>query len=197
MFTGQVMGPSEAVPVLDDLTLVRQAQKDLGAFTELYQRHARQVYRYLLVRVGNEHDAQDLTSQTFLAAMESLSQFRGQRPFAAWLLGIARHKVADQYRSRRPEEDLDLAEDVADAQDTPDVQIGRQLAIEEIARALQVIAPERAEALSLRLFAGLDVPEIARIMDRNEAAVRMLVFRGLRDLQTRLTALREDNDDQA
>ncbi|MCB8991483.1 MAG: hypothetical protein H6665_12720, partial [Ardenticatenaceae bacterium] len=74
----------------------------------------------------------------------------------------------------------------------PDVVIDRQLEIERVARKLQTIAPDRAEALSLRLFAGLEVSEIARLMEKNEAAVRMLVFRGLRDLQAQLNGLREE-----
>lgn len=189
MIMSQLTIPPETAVSIDedDLALIRQAQNDLGAFSTLYQKYASQVYRYLLVRVGNQDDAQDLTSQTFLVAMERLHTYRSQGHFAAWLLGIARHKVVDQYRRRRPELDLETAvHHPHTADDNPDEQVNRQLLIEQVSRKLQTIAPDRAEALSLRLFAGLDVPEIARVMDRNEAAVRMLVFRGLRDLQAQL-----------
>jgi RNA polymerase sigma-70 factor (ECF subfamily) len=181
------ISPEPAVLIDDDQALVRLAQNDLGAFSALYQKYASQVYRYLLVRVGNREDAQDLTSQTFLAAMERLHTYRGQGHFAAWLLGIARHKIVDQYRRRRPELALETADSHPNPfDDAPDEQVSRQLIIEQVSRKLQTIAPDRAEALSLRLFAGLDVAEIARLMDKNEAAVRMLVFRGLRDLQAQL-----------
>ena len=190
MIFSQVIGAPAAAPVIedDDLTLVRHAQRDLRAFSALYERYATQVYRYLLFRVGNADDAQDLTSQTFLAAMESLPKYRGQSQFIGWLLGIARHKTADQFRRRKPEVEIEDAEMLADNEEHPDELIGRQLEVEQVMRKLKVLAPDRAEALSLRLFAELDVREIATIMKRDEAAVRMLVWRGLKDLQAQLAA---------
>jgi RNA polymerase sigma-70 factor, ECF subfamily len=189
--TQRTAPPDIRTPALEEAALVQDAQRDLAAFSTLYQRYAQQLYRYLLVRVGNIDDAQDLTSQTFLAAMQGLQSYRGQQPFIAWLLGIARHKVADQFR-RRPEVELDEAETIAAADETVDEQVSRQLEIEQVTRKLQRIAPERAEALSLRLFGGLEVSEIARVMNKNEAAVRMLIFRGLRDLQGQLNVSAEE-----
>ncbi len=193
MIGTHTISTTEPLPLqAEDQVLVRRAQKDLSMFSELYQRYAQQVYRYLLVRVGNVDDAQDLTSQTFLVAMESLHKYRGEGNFAAWLLGIARHKTVDQYRRRKPETVLEMADSLPDVHDPPEEVIDRKLEMEQVARKLQTIAPDRAEALSLRLFAGLEVAEIAQIMDRNEAAVRMLVFRGLRDLQAQLNVTREE-----
>jgi RNA polymerase sigma-70 factor (ECF subfamily) len=176
------------MPVIvdDDLRLVRYAQRDLRAFSALYERYATQVYRYVLFRVGNVDDAQDLTSQTFLAAMENLAKYRGQNPFIAWLMGIARHKTADQFRRRKPEVEIESAESVPDREEQPDDVISRQLEMEQVTRKLQALAPDRAEALSLRLFGGLEVAEIAKLMKRDEAAVRMLVWRGMKDLQAQL-----------
>jgi RNA polymerase sigma-70 factor, ECF subfamily len=185
--------PAPELPApADEATLVQDARSNLAAFSGLYQRYVQQVYRYLLVRTGNVGDAEDLTSQTFLAAMQSLQSYRGRQPFIAWLLGIARHKVADQYRRARPEVALDQAEVMPDGKEPLDEQVGRHLEIEQVTRKLHAIAPDRAEAISLRLFAGLEVTEIARLMDRKEAAVRMLIFRGLRDLQEQLNASAEE-----
>ena len=151
------------------------------------------VYRYVLVRVGgNVQDAQDLTSQTFLAAMEGLKSYRSTQPFVAWLLGIARHKVADQFRRQKPQVELETAVSLTDTNtDDPDEQLDQQLDIARVTRKLQTIAPDRAEVITLRLMAGLEVPDIARLLDKNEAAVRMLLFRGLRDLQTQLNVTQE------
>jgi RNA polymerase sigma-70 factor, ECF subfamily len=184
--------PETAVPLNDELRLIQQAQQDLSRFGELYQRHTTQVYRYLLFRVGNVDDAQDLTSQTFMAAMQGLRRYRAEQPFIAWLLGIARNKTADFFRQHRPERQLDLHEALPDFSDGVEELIGRQLAVEQVIQKLRILSPERAEALSLRLLAGLEVAEIAHLMDKNEAAVRMLVFRGLRDLQDQLGDLREE-----
>jgi RNA polymerase sigma-70 factor, ECF subfamily len=188
MMTSFVIGASSSPPVHmdEDLALVQQAQADQEAFAELYQRHATRVYRYLLARVGNVADAEDLTSQTFMAAMVGLPRYHGPMPFVAWLLGIARHKAADHFRARKPEQDLETAVFLPTDYDSLDDQVNRALQLETVTRKLQTIAPDRAEALTLRLFAGLEVAEIARVMEKNEAAVRMLVFRGLRDLQAQL-----------
>lgn len=180
-----------ATAVVDDAALVRRAQQDLSHFSELYQRHGQRVYRYLLSRVGNVHDAQDLTSQTFIAAMEGIHNFRGNSAFTTWLLGIARHKAADQFRLRKPEIDLETAVDVPDAHLHADDIVAQHLAVEQVARKLQTLSPDRAEALRLRLFAGLDVGDVARLMNKNEAAVRMLVFRGMQDLKLQLGGTEE------
>lgn len=195
MLITQIINSVETTPppgvLPDDMVLVRGAKKDMAAFSALYERYATQVYRYLLVRVGNVHDAQDLTSQTFMAAMKGLNGFQGKHPFPAWLLGIARNKVADHFRQRQPLSELDDAVETAENEEDMDDIIDRQMAVEQIARKLKTISPDRAEALSLRLFGGLDVAEIAEMMNKKEAAVRMLVFRGLRDLQAQLDVSQE------
>ncbi|MCI0579087.1 MAG: RNA polymerase sigma factor, partial [Chloroflexi bacterium] len=183
---------SKPVNIDSDGALARQAAKNPQAFSELYERHVNRIYRYVLARVGDVQDAQDVTSQTLLTALEQLPRYRGQGVFVAWLMGIARHKVIDYYRQRRPALDLEEIEDLPGSnEDTGDI-VDQQLALEAIARKLKVIAPDRAEALSLRLFGGLEVAEIAEVMGKNEAAVRMLVFRGLRDLQAQLDPGQEE-----
>ena len=177
----------------DDRALVQAARADLRAFNGLYERHVTRVYRYLVVRVGNVADAEDLTSQTFLVAMENLDKYRGERPFLAWLFGIARHKVADKYRRQKPEAALEAANDLADADEAPDTIVSQKLQIEAVAQKLQTLSPDRAEVISLRLFGGLDIPEIARLMQKQEPAVRMLLHRGLQDLQARLNPNQEAN----
>ncbi len=173
--------------------LIRQAQQDLRKFTRLYERYVQHVYRYLLVHTGNVADAEDLTSQTFMAAMENLNKYNGKRPFLAWLLGIAKHKRADFYRRQKPMDDLDSVVNVPNpSHKNPDDLIADQIQIETIARKLQALAPDRAEALTLRLFGELSNQEIARLMHKEETAVRMLIHRGLRDLQTQLSPTREE-----
>ena len=195
MVTTQTADPPETAVLLSDETLlIQQAKQNLNHFGELYQRHVNQVYRYLLFRVGNVDDAQDLTSQTFMAAMKGLRRYRAEQPFIAWLLGIARNKTADFYRQRRPERELDLHDTMPDFGDGIEEQIGRQLAVEQVVQKLRILSPDRAEAVSLRLLAGLEVAEIAHLMEKNEAAVRMLVFRGLRDLQDQLGHWEENHD---
>lgn len=173
----------QTTSMLNDSTLVKKAKNDITQFSLLYEKYAIHVYRYLLVRVGNVHDAQDLTSQTFMAAMKGLKSYRRQSPFLAWLFGIARNKAADLLRQRSSVLELDEIDEAIDSRDDLDCLIDQQMAVEQVARKLQNLSPDRAEVLSLRLFGGLEVDEIARMMGRRESAVRMLILRGLRDLR--------------
>lgn len=109
-------------------------------------------------------------------------------------MGIARHKVMDHYRQvlPHPEFDLDDANEVMDSEIRPDEAVSHRLQLEKVSAKLDVIAPERAEAIRLRIFGNLSVPEVAQIMGKQEPAVRMLIHRGLRDLQEQIGFSRED-----
>lgn len=173
----------QATRTLGEHTLTNGIQNETADFATLYRLHLSQVYRYVLIRVGNVADAQDLTSETCMAAMQAFPTYRGERPFAAWLLGIARHKIADHFRRGRAQVHVALSEELADQGASPEVQVDDRLARSQIQAQLARLSPDRAEAVSLRLFAGLGVAEIAGLMGKQETAVRMLIFRGLRDLR--------------
>lgn len=179
----------------DDDALVRRSRSDPAAtqaiFEELYRRHFQRVYRYHLAHTGNEADAQDLTAQTFLAALEGFGGYRGAGSFAAWLLGIARRKMAQLYRSRRPEEALEAAENLADPTESTEALAGQRLQFAQVNRAMRNISPERAEAIELCIFGSLTAAEAAQVMGKSEAAVKMLLLRGLKDLRERV-AFSED-----
>ena len=169
-----------------DEALARQACGDPEAFAELYGRYLDPVYRFLLIRTGSVPDAQDLTSQTFLAALESIGAYGGRGSFGGWLFGIARHKLADHYRRRRPDVSLDDAERVHDPDPSPEETAATRLQLARVSRALRSLDAQQAEAIALRLFGGLDAAEVGRVMGKSQAAVKMLVHRGLRQLQERL-----------
>lgn len=171
----------------DDQELARQARRSAEAFAELYHRHVHRVYRYHLARTGNTHDAEDLTSQTFLAALEGIRSFRGDGSFAAWLFGIASRTRALFFRRRRPEVPLDAAEHLPNPGPPPEQTASLRLEMASIARALEQIRRERAEAILLCVVSGLTCAEAGRVMHKSEAAVKMLLMRGLRDLRERIS----------
>jgi len=176
---------------------VRNRAQPNDAFAELYRRHVDRVYRYLLARTGNIHDAQDITSQTFLAALEGIQRYRGEATFPAWLLGIARRKLADHYRNHYEHGvtlSLDDAENVPQLLPHPDDVVSDHLQLERVLSALRALPPERAEALTLHIYGELSVAEVSLIMDKSDAAVRMLIHRALSDLRNRL-AYKESVDE--
>ncbi len=174
---------------LEDEKLVQQARQTPSQFALLYDRHVTSVYRYLLAKMGNIQDAEDLTSQTFLEALENLERYRGSGDFRAWLFRIARNKSIDHYRKHR--RDVSLMEDadfVDDGTVTPDAAVDQAMELASVVRQLRNLSPDRAEVLSLRLFAELEIKEIAVTLNKPETAVRMLLHRGIRDLQNRVNS---------
>ena len=88
---------------LDEEDLARRSITDADAFAELYRQHVTRVYRYFMAHIGNVKDAEDLTSQTFMSAMEGIASFRGDGSFAAWMTGIPSKKRLRFYSGNRYE----------------------------------------------------------------------------------------------
>ena len=179
----------------DEILLVRQAISDADAFTELYQRNVTRVYRYHMAHTGNVKDAEDLTSQTFLAALESIRSFRGTGSFGAWILGIAAKKRLLFFRKHRNGTMHEVPLDSALHYPSPNLHTEKaatqRLQLESVSRALKQIPSDRAEAIILSYFGGLSNVEASRIMNKSEAAVKMLISRGLQDLRERTTLILE------
>ena len=175
----------------DEILLVRQAISDAHAFTELYQRNVTRVYRYHMAHTGNVKDAEDLTSQTFLAALESLRSFRGGGSFSAWILGIATKKRLMFFRKQRNGSMHEVPLDAALHYPNPGLHTEKaatqRLQLESVSRALKQIPSDRAEAIILSYFGDLSNLETSRIMNKSEAAIKMLISRGLQDLRERTT----------
>ncbi len=172
-------------PPLNEHILVREAQTNGEAFAELYRRNVDRVYRYHMAHTGNVKDAEDLTSQTFMAALEGLSSFRGEAPFAAWLMGIASRKRALFFRKLRPEVSLNDAVELPAPGLLTEQLADQRIQLNMVTHALRQLSPDRSEALILCYFSGLSHAESARVLGKSESAVKMLVSRGLQDLRER------------
>jgi RNA polymerase sigma-70 factor (ECF subfamily) len=172
-------------PSLDDARLVQQARSDPEAFAELYRRHVLSVYRYHRAHTDNDRDAEDLTSQTFMAALEGIRSYRGTGPYIAWLMGIATRLRARFFRRRRPEVPLDAALHLPAPSLPIDRAAARRIQVDQVLDALRTISQERAEALILCLICELSPAEAGLVLGKREATVRMLISRGLQDLRTR------------
>jgi RNA polymerase sigma-70 factor (ECF subfamily) len=141
------------------------------------------VLRYLRVVVGDAAD--DVASETWLQAARDLHRFAGDgAAFRGWLFRIARHRAIDETRraGRRPEEPAgtvaDDATPTADAADEMLEQSGTAWAL----RLVADLPPDQAEAVMLRVVAGLDVADTARVLGKRAGAVRIATMRGLRRL---------------
>jgi len=137
----------------------------------LYDEALPQVYGYLLPRCGQKALAEDLTAETFLAAVDTVR--RDQPVTVGWLIGVARHKLVDHWR-RLAREERSLA--LVRAEPEPPWEDGVLDAV--IARAaLERLGPHHRLALTLRYLDGLPVPEVARLLDRTLHATEALLVR--------------------
>jgi len=170
---------------MDDASLARLARSEPEAFAELYRRHVASVYRYHLVHTGNKKDAEDLTSQTFVAALEGLKSYRGAAPYITWIMGIAFRLRARFFRGIKPEIPLDAALHVPSGDPTTDRTAFQRLERTRIINVLKQLSSDRAEALILCFFSDLSFREAGQVLGKSEAAVKMLISRGLQDLRTR------------
>jgi len=163
----------------------RKAARDAD-FSELYRTHLRDVYSYSYYRVGNHHDAEDLTEQTFLQAYRHFERAQLEsdgRPLRPWLIRIAHNLAANHYRdrARRPQSPLDEHSPVADPHSTEELVSGR----DELARVLAGVTQlpdDRREALIMRFALGMGNREIARAMGRSDGATKVLIHRAIRQL---------------
>ena len=137
----------------------------------LYDEALPQVYGYLLPRCGQKALAEDLTAETFLAAVDTVR--RNQPVTVAWLIGVARHKLVDHWR-RLAREERSLA--LVRAEPEPPWEDGVLDAVTARA-ALERLGPHHRLALTLRYLDGLPVPEVARLLDRTLHATEALLVR--------------------
>ena len=153
----------------------------LRALPQLYEQYARPVYRYLYVIVGNQADAEDLTSQVFLKALEDLGKFRNQGGFRAWLFAIARSRAMDSFRKRRRELPLDAADLLSPDPELLAVAI-HQEEVEHMRRRISALPEAEQELLRLRFVAGLSFAEMGAVLKRSEGAVKKALYRLLNRL---------------
>src|SRR5919202_1344113 len=166
--------------------LVERAQQgDRDALEELYLLHFDRIYSYLHMSVGNRHDAEDLTTQTFLKMLESIDRFRWRSvPFSAWLFRIAHNLAMDHFRAARrwqPEEEVPEPEDrrEASAEDAALEAIGQASMLELI----DALSPDQRQVLTLKFVFNFSNGEAAAILGKSEGAVKSLQHRALASLQ--------------
>src|SRR5437899_4583821 len=163
----------------------RGQQGDRGALEELYLIHFDRIYSYLHMSVGNRHDAEDLTTQTFLKMLESIKRFRWQSaPFSAWLFRIAHNLAMDHFRANRrwqPEEEVPEPEpdESTSAEAGAFESIGRKSMLELI----DDLSPEQQQVLTLKFVFNFANAEAATVLGETEGAVKSLQHRALVSLQ--------------
>jgi RNA polymerase sigma-70 factor, ECF subfamily len=184
--------PPQANTTREELrALVERAQEgEREALEELYLIHFDRIYSYLHVTVGNRHDAEDLTTQTFMKMLESIGRFRWQAaPFSAWLFRIAHNLAMDHFRAGRrwqPQEEVPepAGSEESSAEDEAMQSIGRASMLELI----EELSHEQQQVLTLKFVFSFSNREVATILGKTEGAIKSLQHRALVSLQKKAPA---------
>ena len=161
-------------------------------FEQLYRDHLRDVYSYSYYRIGNHHDAEDLTEQTFLQAYRHFDRAQREsdgRPLRPWLIRIAHNLAANYHRdkARRPTAALDNVEPPMHPHGTVRVAEGRER-MRQVIAGLEKLNDDRREALIMRFSLGMSNREIARALGRSDGATKVLIHRSIKQLEEELEA---------
>jgi RNA polymerase sigma-70 factor (ECF subfamily) len=186
--------PTERVAARESIEHVRELvargqQGDREALEELYLIHFDRIYSYLHVSVGNRHDAEDLTTQTFLKMLEKIGSFKWQSaPFSAWLFRIAHNLAMDHFRARRrwqPEEEV--PEPPGETEPSAELAAFQSIGRQSMLELIEDLSQEQKQVLTLKFVFNLPNGEVATILGKTEGAIKSLQHRALVSLQKQIS----------
>lgn len=174
---------AEANKRIDELILRAQAG-DAEAFGEVYNELLDPVYRYIYFKVGPQI-AEDLTEEVFFKAWKSLQSYKKKKdlPFSSWVFRIAHNIVVDYYRNHQQIEELPI--DVSETRKSmqPNILIDDYFRSKKLYQGLKKLSNTVSQAIILRFINDLNYKEIAKVMNKTEGAIRVLIHRGLNQLK--------------
>lgn len=174
-----------------EIELIVGAQRgDQDSLAELYNEYFPKIYKFIFYKTQHKETAEDLTSQTFGKALESLSKFdTKQGYFSAWLYRIARNNVIDYYRKKKPQADIEIDQINIANQESMEEKISNKQLLEKIQKNLGDLKPEQREIIVMRVWNELSYKEIAGILNKTEDSCKMAFSRAIKTLRTSLVAI--------
>jgi len=169
----------------EEAGLIDASRTDPAAFALLYDRYVARIYKYLYHRLGYHQDAEEITSQTFLSAMENLSTYGYHGNFIGWLITIARNKLVDFYRCEHPLKGLDEELSHSTAEDPLQTVIAQERK-RQLQEMISSLSEEEQELLRLRFVVELSFKEIGELMQKSEAAAKKQIYRIILRMQNQV-----------
>ena len=170
----------------DERLLIEEAQKDPARFAELYENNFERVYAYVVRRVGDRAETEDLTSEVFHHALANLRRFEWRGiPFSAWLFRIAANLISDRWQRSHREQGAEEPGQIESAQ-------AKASEFEEVERRamlfrlVDMLPTEQRRVVVLRFVQEKSIKEVAREIRKTEGAVKQLQFRALSSLRERM-----------
>ena len=162
---------------------------DEAALAELYNLYFPRVYRYIIARMGNPYDAEDLTEEVFLRVLDAIGRFQWREaPFSAWLFRIAHNAVISQRRKEGARgRSSPLSEALPVDSQGPEEMVANRLALNEVMKAADTLPEAQRRVIGYRFAAGLTVAETARAMGKGEGNVKVIQHKAIAKLREMLT----------
>lgn len=175
--------------------LVRIGQGDEAAFRELYRAFSRRLYAYVIRKLGNEAQAEEIVADTLYEVWKAPARFRGESQFSTWIIGIARNKVLMAFRSRKPDavyEDLqEIAEVIASEDAGAFEQLAQRQRREGVQHCMERLSDDHREAIHLVFYEGMSLAEVAQVQSCPENTVKTRLFHARQKLRNCLKLLLE------
>ena len=171
------------------LLLKLQTNKDPEAFAALYDLYIDRIYRFVFFKVAGHEEAEDVTSEVFLKVWHYINEGKEVKSFSGLLYKIARNSIIDLYRSKSRQESPLFLSEIADDEKTGDrgrwqEMTEAQLSVKETLEAIKKLKQEYQEVLTLKYIDELTIDEIAQIMEKKKTAVRVLLHRAIKKLNS-------------
>ena len=176
---------------MDESQIIQNAKENILHFEDLYNLYFQKVFRYFMVRTGNELLSEDLTSQTFLKALENFDKYNfNGSPFGAWLFRIGYNNLIDYYRKNKAT--IDPLYEIHHIKSKEDVEEAthNKILSDRIHELLKNFQAEERDILLLKLISDLKFSDIAKITGKNENTVKTKYFRTLKKLKDKTKILR-------
>ena len=171
----------------EEKSIIEQAIRgDSSAFGLLYDKYHTQIYRFIYLKVSHREEAEDITHHVFLSAWQNMTGYKDKGfPFSSLLYQIARNKVIDHYRTKKTSVDIeDLNEAEIPHQETSlEAALHSQFQLETVRQAMQQLKKEYQDIIIMRYIEELTPSEVAHILKKPEATVRVLQHRAVKKLK--------------
>jgi RNA polymerase sigma-70 factor (ECF subfamily) len=176
-------------PDLERATVDRARTGDQQALGDLYDWYMPRVYKYVVARVGNPAEAEDLTEEVFLKMLGAINGFHWREvPFSSWIFRIAHNCIATHYRrsAQRGGATSELSEDMVDERPDLALAVEERITIEEVRRASALLPDAQREVIALRFAVGLSIAETAKALGKREGNIKALQHKAVAKLQKML-----------
>ncbi|MCJ7522133.1 MAG: sigma-70 family RNA polymerase sigma factor [Dehalococcoidia bacterium] len=170
----------------------RLKKRDPEAWTKVYEEYFPKIYRYIAVRVSDRVEAEDLTEQVFLSALEACQSFKWRgAPVSSWLFRIARNRVIDYKRTDKSKKTFPLYENITSDTVSPETEAEMNSDVRQLIQAMGQLTPAQRDVIELRFAGGLSNAEVAKILGKSQGAVKVMQHSALAALRKKLSGLRQ------